>query len=301
MRNFSTLDTVKKMRRDGQVIWSADTETTGFKTINKVGSDGVIDPENVSDRMIEFGATKMIARCDEYGEFSHYEVTDERVDLIFNPERPSDAVHIHGLNDEILKRYPPFREQVETFINLIKDTVVIFHNAPFDVRFIDHELARVGKGKMTDYCEVFDTLFYARNKVKAKSLSLDALTEKLDVMDYRSGYSEGVDADFIAERRSIAGRQDVHSADIDALQLAYVFKALASGVNDLHLGVKLSAKPNIGQLDHKRPLSNSIAQQLSNRINISDDMTLAHQNALIKIGAIEAPEVKEDVSNNLAM
>lgn len=291
MKNFSTLETIRKMRRDQQIIWVADTETTGFKVVNKMDGNGVIDPENEGDRMVEFGATKVIVHCDDYDEFSHYEITDERIDWIFNPERPSDAIKIHGLNDEILSRFPTFREKADDFINLVSGNVLIFHNAPFDVKFIDNELYRVGLGKLTEYCDVFDTLFYAKNKISAKSVSLDALAEKFSVSNLRSTYSSGDDIELINERRATAGRQDVHSADIDALLLAHVFKELTKGVNDLHLGVKISAIPTLIQSDQKRALDNDIVNKIPVIIN-SEKIDSDHKKTLVNIGAIDKEEVE---------
>ena len=48
-----------------------------------------------------------------------------------NPERamPEQALKIHGLSEEFLYNKPLFSEVVEDFLNFIKDSDLIIHNA----------------------------------------------------------------------------------------------------------------------------------------------------------------------------
>ena len=293
MKNYSTLATIKKMRTPGEIIIVADTETTGFKVDKNPDT-------NTGDRMVEFGACFIKVVGDENGLFSHYELLEgKKAQMLYNPDRPAGAVHIHGLGDDILSRQQSFSEQAASFLDIIKGKVVIFHNAPFDVRFIDNELMRAGLSNMTDYCHVFDTLFYAQNKLGSGKSNLDALATKFNVENVRS--LEGAtpeEAEFLNERRlNAGGRQDIHGADVDALLLAKVFIALNNSENDLDLGLKISADPMTSPSDDKRTVDSGLMSQIP-EINIDKSYLDADLQLMIEVGAIEN-KVEDTISFEL--
>ena len=98
-----------------------DVETTGSNSRN--------------DRITELGAIKI-----EQGA-----ITDS-LETLINPGRyiPYDITNLTGITNEMVYNAPVFEEVVERFHIFIQDSVLIAHNASFDVRFINCELNRVG-------------------------------------------------------------------------------------------------------------------------------------------------------------
>jgi DNA polymerase-3 subunit epsilon len=85
----------------------------------------------------------------------------------------------------------------------------VIHNAPFDVGFLDSELARAGTGKtIASICRVLDTLVLARRLHPGQRNSLDALCKRYSVDD---------------------SERDLHGALLDARILADVYLAMSGG------------------------------------------------------------------------
>ena len=101
-----------------------DTETTG------------IDPKD-GHRIIEIGALEM----------DNHMPTGKQLHLYINPERDIDAgaVAIHGLTSEFLADKPVFADIVDEFLNFVGDSPMVIHNAPFDMGFVNAELARLAR------------------------------------------------------------------------------------------------------------------------------------------------------------
>ena len=101
-----------------------DTETTGLNP-----ADG--------HRLVEIGAVEIIHQI-ATGGFFH---------ALINPERdvPEDAMRVHGHTAESLRDKPVFAGVVDDFLVFIGDAPLVIHNAEFDLRFINAELALVGR------------------------------------------------------------------------------------------------------------------------------------------------------------
>ena len=169
-----------------------DTETTGL---------------NVDDghRVIEIGCVEIENRS----------LTGREYHQKVNPVREVDkgAEEIHGMNAAQLKIYPKFESIVEEFIEFIEGTTLIIHNAGFDKGFLDAELARVGKRKLSEICnKIIDSLKLARELHPMKKASLDALCIRY-----------GID-------RSM---RNMHGAILDARLLADVYLAMTRGQEPL--------------------------------------------------------------------
>ena len=119
-----------------------DTETTG------------LDPAD-GHRVLEIGAVEIV----------HQSLTGKVFHTLINPERdvPQDAVRVHGHNSEVLKDKPVFASIVDDFLAFIGDSKLVIHNAEFDVRFMNAELARLGLATIA-MDRVVDTLALARKK-----------------------------------------------------------------------------------------------------------------------------------------
>lgn len=157
-----------------------DTETTGLNA--KLG-----------DRVIEIGCLELLNRRPTGNHFHHY----------LNPERASEegAVKVHGISDDFLLDKPRFREIAAEFVEYIRDAELIIHNAPFDVEFLEQELALAKLPPLSQHCAgVKDTLKLAKELHPGKKNSLDALCERYGVNNtHRTLHGALLDAELLAE------------------------------------------------------------------------------------------------------
>jgi DNA polymerase-3 subunit epsilon len=104
----------------------------------------------------------------------------------------------------------------------VKGAELIIHNAPFDVGFLDAELARLQDfGPIGDYSAVLDTLVMARKKHPGQRNSLDALCGRYEVDN---------------------SRRDKHGALLDAEILADVYLRMTGGQRTLSLDADISVE-----------------------------------------------------------
>jgi DNA polymerase III epsilon subunit family exonuclease len=110
-----------------------DTETTG------------LNPKR--DRIVELAAVK----------YRDGKIIEEKTWLI-DPERrvPRWAETVHGISTAMLKDAPVFKEVYPEFQAFIEGSVLVAHNAPFDIAFVNEEVHRAGL--RTPANEVIDSL-----------------------------------------------------------------------------------------------------------------------------------------------
>ena len=171
-----------------------DTETTG------------LDPKS-GHRVIEIGCVEIVNRKFTGSEFHTY----------LNPEREIDeeAEKIHGLSFEFLSDKPKFYEVLDEFLEYIKDSELLIHNAPFDIGFINHEIklhSKKGPFVETIVEKITDTLQIAREKHPGQRNSLDALAQRYEIGGYDRSY---------------------HGAILDSKILGDVYLAMTGGQSDL--------------------------------------------------------------------
>lgn len=169
-----------------------DTETTG------------LDPA-LGHRIVELAGVEMLNRRVSTRDFHSY----------LNPGRPSDpgALDVHGLTEDFLRDKPAFRDVAADFLAFVADAELIIHNAPFDVAFLDRELAMLDLPPLsTHVAAITDTLKVARELHPGKRNSLDALCERY-----------GVDH----------AARTLHGALLDARLLAEVYLAMTRGQDSL--------------------------------------------------------------------
>ena len=165
-----------------------DTETTG------------LDP-NEGHKVVEIGAVELFNHLPTGKTFHQY----------INPKRPmpKEAFDIHGLSIDFLKAYPAFKDVAANFLDFIGSSILIIHNANFDVRFLNFELDCIGVEKIhTD--RVLDTLKLARKKFPGSPASLDALSRRFKVdISKREKHGALLDSQILAEiyLELIGGRQ----------------------------------------------------------------------------------------------
>lgn len=158
-----------------------DTETTGLEV-------------DQGHRIVEVGAVALADR--------------KRTDLHFhsylNPQRSIDeeAEKVHGLSMERLSTEPEFSEIAESFLEFVEGSILVIHNAAFDLGFLNAELKRASSQYPTleEICDVEDTLLLARNQFPGQRNSLDALANRFEVTGYdRSFHGALLDANILAD------------------------------------------------------------------------------------------------------
>jgi len=157
-----------------------DTETTGFK------------PEE-GERIIEIGAVEMVNRSFT-GRVFHEYVNPEGREV--NP----GAFEVHGISNEFLADKPAFSGIASAFLEFIgEDAILVAHNAPFDINFLNHEFARLSIPAI-DPQRVVDTLVMARKKHPMAQNSLDRLCERYKIDNSsRTKHGALLDSELLAE------------------------------------------------------------------------------------------------------
>lgn len=174
-----------------------DTETTGF------------DPMT-GDRLIEIGLVEMVEK----------NLTGDNYHVYVNPERevPESAFKIHGLSTEFLKDKPVFSDIMDAFLEYVgEDSVLVAHNAEFDMRFINWELENAGR-PIIHPKRFIDTLGIARTKFPGAANSLDALCKRFDVNNtHRTLHGALLDAEILADVyiELLGGRQAGMDLSVD--------------------------------------------------------------------------------------
>lgn len=175
-----------------------DTETTGLDA-------------HSGDRVVEIGCIELINHIPSGATFHTY----------LNPERamPESAFRIHGLSDEFLADKPVFAAVARQFVDFIGEAPLVIHNAEFDVKFLNAELARLDMPPIP-MSRTIDTVRMARQRFPGAQANLDALCRRF-----------GVDN----------SRRDKHGALLDADLLASVYLELIGGRQpDLVLGAEVA-------------------------------------------------------------
>jgi len=199
---FPPSETARETNRESamrQIV--LDTETTG------------LDPGE-GHRIIEIGCVEVADRRLTRNNFHQYLQPDREID--------QGAAEVHGITNELLRDKPRFADIADDFIRYVKGAELIIHNAPFDVGFLDYELARCEgtTARIADLCVVTDTLVMARSLHPGQRNTLDALCKRY-----------GVDN----------SQRDLHGALLDAEILADVYLAMTGGQVSLSLASRREA------------------------------------------------------------
>lgn len=157
-----------------------DTETTGLE-------------HRLGHRIIEIGCVEMRNR----------RLTKKHFHRYLNPEREIDAgaLAVHGISLDFLQDKPRFAEVAEEFLDFIRGAELIIHNAPFDIGFLNAELARLDMAPIDTVCHgVKDTLRLAKELHPGKKNNLDALCGRYGIDNsHRTLHGALLDAEILAE------------------------------------------------------------------------------------------------------
>ena len=155
-----------------------DTETTGLRALE-------------GDRLVEVACLELVNRVPTGDHFQRY----------INPERdmPEEAFKIHGLSEEFLAQHPVFAEIVDDFLDYIGESPLVIHNAEFDLRFINAELARLERPPI-ESGRATDTIALARRRFPGAQANLDALCRRFEIDNSsRTLHGALLDCELLAE------------------------------------------------------------------------------------------------------
>ena len=128
------------------------------------------------DRIVEFGAVK----------FLDGRVIEE-FERLANPGMPigSDAAAVSGISDADVADATPVDEVIPEFVSFLGDTLLMAHNAPFDLGFLRAAVQGLGQGEVGN--TIIDTQLLAmRAFPRRKSYGLQNLATELGLPPNRA-------------------------------------------------------------------------------------------------------------------
>jgi DNA polymerase III epsilon subunit family exonuclease len=152
-----------------------DFETTGLSP----DRDRVVEIGAIKFRMVENAGTWSIATEGEY-------------ETLIHPGRsiPAEVSAIHGISDLDVSQAPYFKAAADGFFAFLVDTVIVAHNAPFDMGFLLAEARRAGLPEPVN--AAYDTKNLAKTAVPGlPSYSLKNLARSFDI--HQKGAHRGAD------------------------------------------------------------------------------------------------------------
>ncbi len=131
-----------------------DSETTG------------LDPQK--DDVVQLGAVRIV---------NGRIIASETFEALVNPGRPIpvQSTKVHGISDAMVADAPDFATVCARFQSYVRDAVLVAHNAPFDMAFLNRD------GRAFDNA-VMDTVHLSAIVFGGSAVhTLDALCERLDI------------------------------------------------------------------------------------------------------------------------
>lgn len=119
---------------DNSFYVAFDTETTGLWA--------------PTHRLVEIAGAKFSIGSDKI----------EKFEALINPGRaiPPDAIEVHGITDEMVSKAETVDKVLAKFVKFCGGSIMIAHNAPFDISFLACESDRAGLARMNN--TVLDTV-----------------------------------------------------------------------------------------------------------------------------------------------
>jgi DNA polymerase-3 subunit epsilon len=155
-----------------------DTETTG------------LDPAD-GHRIIEIGCL----------ELENHRPTGRNFHRLIDPERdiPEESTRVHGITREKLLGAPVFAAIAQEFLEFLGDAPLVIHNAEFDLKFLNAELARLGFAPLPSP-RAIDTIAIAKRRFPGSRYSLDDLCRRFGIdLTGRTKHGALIDAELLAQ------------------------------------------------------------------------------------------------------
>ena len=142
---------------DEQIVAVVDVETTGLSA-------------SFGDRVCEIGIVQ-----------AQGETILDTYQTLINPQRPISpgAASVNGLSDAEVSLAPTFGEIADEVLSRIDGRLLVCHNAPFDLGFLEAEFS--GLGRSFQPAGVIDTLDLARRYFHFRSNSLPTVAAYLGI------------------------------------------------------------------------------------------------------------------------
>lgn len=157
-------------------------------------------------------------------------------ETLVNPGRtiPPRAISINGITDELIKNSPFFIDVATDISNLLSGSIIVAHNAPFDMGFLFAEFANIKLAPFEN--EVVDTLGIARRYYNFQSNSLGKIAKHLGIST-------------VGEHRALG----------DAIITKQIFEYFLMDLT--RRGIRIESLKDVLKL-HKKPLSLGISKEL---------------------------------------
>ncbi len=103
--------------------------------------------------------------------------------MLINPGRPLSpgAASVNGLDDDMLKQALQFSDLAGKIESLLTDSVIVCHNAQFDLQFLDNEFRRLGREVV--FPNIIDTLHIVREHYDLASYSLSNVASEFGIQN----------------------------------------------------------------------------------------------------------------------
>ncbi len=136
-----------------------DTETTGLNY-------------STGDRIVDIACVELIDHMQTGKVYQTY----------INPQKlmSEEAQRITGITNDFLQDKPLFEDIADKFLDFVRDSTLVIHNARFDIDFLNSELSRIGK-PLFKLKDAVDTLVLAKIKFPGSAATLDALCRKFEI------------------------------------------------------------------------------------------------------------------------
>ena len=250
-----------------------DIETTGFS--------------NIEDYIIEIGAVKV----------QNGEITD-RYSTFVNPgvPIPFEITNLTGITDEMVMEAPKIDVILPEFLQFVGDSVLVAHNASFDVGFIEQNCKKQRLPHKYTYLDtvalarvLLPTLAKYKLNIVAKALGISLENHHRAVDD--AGATAEIFVKFVdmLKERDITTLADVNrfgDTNADAIKKMPTYHAI------------ILAKNDIGRVNLYRLISMSHLTYYARRPRIPKSEFLRHREGLIIGSACEAGELYSAIVDN---
>ena len=249
-----------------------DIETTGFS------------PKK--DNITEIGAVKI----------RNNEIIDRYSQLI-NPETsiPQKVVELTGITDEMVKDMPTIENVLPSFLEFIKDSVLVAHNASFDMGFISEKFSHMGI-KLKN--PVLDTLQLSREMfTELKSHKLNKVAKHLNISldnHHRAVDDSEATAHILLKCISILKDKDVSKLS----ELNSIFSDNINYKSGESYHIVLFAKNYVGLKNLYKVVSDSHLKYFYRRPRIPKSILSKYKEGLIIGTACEAGELYRGILKN---
>lgn len=131
--------------------------------------------------IVDIETTGLLASTDEICEIAAVKVKNFIPQQIFStlikPKKniPEAATKIHGITQQLVENAPTIEEVMPKFLDFIKNTTLVLHNADFDLSFLNTASKNLNLPQISN--QVIDTLKISQQYLPVKSHSLKHLTE----------------------------------------------------------------------------------------------------------------------------